>query len=201
LEAFCESRFPLDSGRGCYPLNLRGFGGQGLFWMDGVYGDDVYCGGAVNDGSRTCCGGCCNNVPSSAAIGTMSARDWSIWWKALRPRDYGFELGAWTKLRDQSSFLGDVLPGPRIVHVAGPPAAPLENAESGNGDAIAGVYRPHDLVNGGAQQGGRFLTIGAQFSGEFVDELCFVHCLPRFPVSGMEAAELWCGVVAHLAVS
>jgi len=192
LEAFCESRFPLDSGRGCYPLNLGGFGGQGLFWVDGVYGDDVYCGGAANDGSGTCCGVCCNDVPSSAAVCATSGRDWSFWWKALRPRDYGFELGAWAKLRDEGSFLGDVLSGLRVVHVACRPAAPFENAESGNGDAIACVYRPYDLVYGGAQQGGRFLTIGAQFSGEFIDELCFVHCLGCFPVSGRLAA-LCCG--------
>jgi hypothetical protein len=156
-----------------------------LLWVDGVDGDDVYGRALVDDGGWTRCSGCCTNIPRSAAIRATSGRDGRFRWKALRPGHYGLELAARAKPRDQGSFLGDVLPSPRVVHVAGRPAAPLENAESGNGDTVAGAYRPHDLVNGGAQQGGRFSTIGSQFSCEFLDELCFVHCLLCFPVSGL----------------
>ena len=96
--------------------------------------------------------------------------------ETLCARHNRLELSARPERRNRRGLYLDGLAGARVARNAGGTAALLEDAEAGNGDAVALVDGAHDGVNDVLHGGGRLPTIGAQLVREDVDELCLVHC-------------------------
>src|SRR5215217_176949 len=107
---------------------------------------------------------------------------WSFRREALCPRDNRFELSAGPKRRHGGGLNFHRLAGARITRDTGCTTALLENAETGNGDAVTLVNRAHDGVDDILHRRGCLPTIRAQFLREYVDELRFVHAKPPKPV-------------------
>ena len=107
---------------------------------------------------------------------------WSFRREALCARDNRFELSAGTKCRHGGGLNFHRLAGARISRDPGCTTALLENAETGNGDAVTLMHRAHDGVDDVLHRRGCLPTIRAQFLREYVDELRFVHAKPPKPV-------------------
>ena len=98
------------------------------------------------------------------------------------PDDNRLELRAGTERGHGSRLHLHGLAGARIARNASGALALLENAEAGDGDAVALVHGAHDGVDDVLDGGGGLPTIRAQLLREYVDELCFVHAKPPKPV-------------------
>ncbi len=107
---------------------------------------------------------------------------WSFRREALCPRDNRFELCAGPKCRHGGGLNFHRLAGARITRDTGGTTALLENAETGNGDAVTLMHCAHDGVDDILHRRSCLPTIRAQFLREYVDELRFVHAKPPKPV-------------------